>query len=296
MSMMLLTGASGFLGGEIIKTLGAAKIKTLSRHNADYIADLRNEVPILNETFETVIHAAGKAHMIPKTPEEKQDFFNVNLQGTQNLLTALEKSGLPQHFVLISTVAVYGAESGTLINEDSPLRASDPYGQSKIEAENLVTEWVNKHKVTLTILRLPLLAGPNPPGNLKSMINGIKKGYYFNIAGGKAKKSMVLAVDVASIIPITAPIGGTYNLTDGCHPSFHELSALIAQQVGKSIPNNIPAFMARLMALAGDIIGKKSPINSDKLKKIMSDLTFDDAKARKLLGWQPTPVLKGLKL
>ncbi|MBC7915293.1 MAG: hypothetical protein H7Y07_14350 [Pyrinomonadaceae bacterium] len=46
----------------------------------------------------------------------------------------------------------------------------------------------------------------------------------------------------------------------------------------------------------GDILGKRAPINSVKLKKITSDLTFDDSKAREILGWNPTPVLKGFKV
>jgi nucleoside-diphosphate-sugar epimerase len=165
-----------------------------------------------------------------------------------------------------------------------------------VEAEMIIQEWCKKNNVICAILRLPLIAGPNPPGNLKSMINGIKKGYYFNIAGGKAKKSMVLAEDVAKIIPVAARVGGIYNLTDGHHPSFSELSMLIAKQSGKSTPFNIPMWLAKLMAKTGDLIGPKAPVNSDKLIKITSDLTFDDSKARQYLGWKPISVLKGFKI
>ena len=83
------------------------------------------------------------------------------------------------------------------------------------------------------IFRLPLIAGPNPPGNLGVMIDGIKKNRYFNIDEGRAHKSIVMAEDVASWIAAVAPIGGTYNLTDGYHPSFAELAALIANQLDK---------------------------------------------------------------
>jgi nucleoside-diphosphate-sugar epimerase len=295
--MILLTGSSGFLGRQIVESIGAAHIKTLARHNADYLFDLKTTIPVFSNTFETVIHAAAKAHSVPKTDAEKQDFFDVNVKGTQNLLRGLEQSGkLPKHFVFISTIAVYGIDKGELITEDAPLLAVDPYGQSKIQAERIISEWGMKHNVIITLLRLPLLAGANPPGNLAAMINGIKKGYYFNIAGGDAKKSMVLISDVAKIIPVVAPIGGFYNLTDGVHPSFFELSKNIAEQLNKPVPHNIPHAVAKIMALAGDIIGSKSPINSNKLDKITSGLTFDDTKAHDLLGWQPVPVLNGLKL
>jgi nucleoside-diphosphate-sugar epimerase len=294
---ILLTGASGFLGKSIVKELKLFNIKTIGRGETNNIkCNLTEGTPIFKNQFGLVIHAAGKAHSVPKNDIEKQHFFEVNVAGTANLLKGLEQSGLPQSFIFISSVSVYGLETGALIAEDSPLLAKDPYGKSKIEAEQLVQDWCEKNKVICTILRLPLISGPNPPGNLKTMINGIKKGYYFNIAGGKSRKSMVLAEDIAKIISVAANIGGIYNLTDGYHPSFSELSQVIAQQLGKSKPLNIPIWAAKVMAKVGDIIGSKAPITSDKLIKITSDLTFDDSKAQKLLGWKPTPVLNGFRI
>ncbi len=295
MLMVLLTGASGFLGTTIKNVLNNHQLITIGRIGADITADISKEIPVL-PAYNMVIHVAGKAHSVPKTEMERQAFFTVNVNGTANLLKAIEKAGLPKAFVFISSVSVYGLETGKLIMEDSPLLAKDPYGESKIEAEQLVQDWCKKNNVICTILRLPLIAGPNPPGNLKSMINGIRKGYYFNIAGSKAKKSIVLAEDIAKIIPVAANIGGIYNLTDGYHPSFSELSQVIAKQLGKSKPLNIPMWIAKLMATVGDLIGIEASINSDKLMKITSDLTFDDSKARKLLGWKPAPVLSGFRI
>lgn len=295
---ILLTGASGFLGRTITKSLSRdLKIITIGRKNANIAIDLTQNQPLLNQNYDLVIHAAGKAHIVPKTETEKQKFFDVNVVGTQNLLKGLEGAPeLPKYFVFISSVSVYGVETGQLIAEDSLLLTEDPYGKSKIQAEQIVRDWCAKNDVICTILRLPLLAGPNPPGNLGAMIKGIQKGYYFNIAGGKAKKSVVLAEDVAQIIPVVSKIGGIYNLTDRYHPSFHELSEHIAKQLHKSKQLSIPLFPAQLMAMAGDLIGNKAPINSRKLNKIISDLTFDDSKAIKAFGWNPTPVLEGFQI
>jgi nucleoside-diphosphate-sugar epimerase len=224
--------------------------------------------------------------------EDKQVFFNVNLRGTDNLLKGLEKTtNLPKAFVFISSVAVYGISTGTKIPENRPLLANDPYGISKIQAERLVLEWCQKNKVICTILRLPLLVGDNPPGNLGEMINGIIKGYYFNIAGGTARKSMVLAEDVAKILIKASKTGGIYNLTDGINPSFYELSYAIAKTNGKIRIFNMPFFIAKSIAIVGDLVGLKLPLNSSKLKKITTDLTFDDTKARRVLGWNPEKVL-----
>jgi len=295
---LLVTGASGFLGTIISQTLVANDVLTLGRgNNSDYQCDLAKRVPSFNRAFDTVIHAAGKAHSVPGTDEERQDFYQVNVIGTKNLLEGLENGpALPKSFVFISSVAVYGLETGSNVNEETQLLAKDPYGDSKIQAEILIHDWSLRNNVICTILRLLLIAGPNPPRNLGAMIKGIKRGYYFNIAGGKAKKSIVLAEDVAKIIPVACKIGGIYNLTDGYHPSFKELGFTITRQLRKKPPLNLPGFLAKTIALGGDILGSKAPLNSDKLNKMTSDLTFDDSKARDILGWKPTAVLEAFEV
>jgi len=294
----LLTGGNGFLGRIIKDTIKSnCEIFTLGRINSNFCVDLSccNEIKFI-ENFKLVIHLAGKAHEVSKRFSENQEFFDVNVKGTYNLLKGLESTIIPKQFVFVSTVAVYGVDSGILINENSPLLATEPYGQSKIQAEQLIQDWCIKHKVVCTILRLPLIVGPNPPGNLGVMIRGIKKGYYFNIDGGNAQKSMVLAKDVANHILKIAEVGGIYNLTDGYHPNFNELSQLVAKQLGVRKIFNIPYLLAKLVAIIGDLFGASAPLTSIKLKKITSDLTFNDSKARSAFGWNPTLVLKGFKI
>lgn len=293
---LLLTGSTGFLG-KIIKSQVSSnfKISSLSRVNSDYCISLEKNVPSFKQIFEIVIHAAGKAHSVPKTNVENQQFYDINVGGTLNLLKGLEESGLPKEFVFISSVSVYGQEIGNNINEDHPLDAKDPYGLSKIEAEKIILDWCKVNNIICTILRLPLLVGENPPGNLGAMIKAIEKGFYFNIGGGKAKKSMVLAEDVANLIPLVAPIGGVYNLTDGLHPDFKTLSIAISSSIHKKTPTNLSLFIAKAIAYCGDLLGSKAPINSLKLKKITNDLTFDDTKAREALNWKPTSVITYIK-
>ena len=89
-------------------------------------------------------------------------FHKVNVIGTQNLLKGLENSVVPQRFVFISAVAVYSESKGNSIYEYSELKSIDPYGKSKIQAEQFVLEWCTKRNVICTILRLPLIVGVNP--------------------------------------------------------------------------------------------------------------------------------------
>jgi nucleoside-diphosphate-sugar epimerase len=288
---ILLTGSSGFLGQVIGQFLGKENcIETLGRNPTNDIqADLCLGINSL-AGYDCVIHAAGKAHFVPRSEADKQAFWDVNVSGTRNLLMALEEH-LPQRFVFISSVSVYGKSNGVLLNEQTPLLAKDPYGQSKVQAEAEVKEWCQSRGVICTILRLPLVYGKNPPGNLKTMIQGIKKGYYFNVAGGKARKSVVLADDIARFILPASELGGIYHLTDGYHPNFYELSHGISKSVGRNWVPNMPFYLARILAKIGDIVGPAFPLNSDKLQKITSELTFDDSLARAKFGWNPQTVL-----
>ena len=294
--MILLTGSSGFLGSEILKALNKKKITSLSRSNSDYNFDLSISVPIFNNNFDTIIHAAGLAHIENPSILENNLFYQINVAGTNNLLKGLELIKIPKHFIFISSIAVYGLDSGENIKEDFPLLATDPYGQSKIYAEKLITEWCHHNNVLCTILRLPIIIGSNAPGNLRSIINAIKKGYYFNIIGNNAKKSMVLSYDIANFFKIIPNSPGIFNLTDGYNPSIIELTNLISLQLGLSKPSSLPPQLFKILAFIGDNLTYKFPFNSNKFSKLTNTLTFDDSKARNILNWNSNQVLKTFKL
>ena len=292
----LLTGSSGFLGQVILKSMlkNNWDVRTIGRNEySNFRVDLTKLIDVdLGKNYETIIHCAGKAHVIPKNKEEEDDFFNVNVGGTKNLLEAISSSRCyPKLFILISTVAVYGKASGTSITEAEQLCATDPYGRSKIEAEDLVLRWCTENAVSVSILRLPLVVGDMAPGNLGAMIKGIGRGTYFNISGGRARKSMILAEDVADIIASGNLKAGIFNLTDGQHPTFAQLSNQISQYLCRKSPKNIPFWVAKSFALIGDLVGSKFPVNSKLLLKITSDLTFSDYKAVNELNWKPRSVI-----
>ena len=298
MKNLLFTGGTGFLGKNTLSFLAQHyEVTTCGITSEDVIkANLAKEIPAIDKYYDVVLHAAGKAHVVPKTEEEKQLFFDINYQGTVNLCKALERVGVPKALVFISTVAVYGCEYGDMITEEHPLNGDTPYAKSKIMAEEYLTKWCSEHGVTLGILRPSLLAGKNAPGNLGAMVNGVRKGFYMNIAGGKVTKSVLMAEDIARILPLVAVKGGTYNVCDTRQPSFGELSVSVARQLGKSKPISIPYWMAWCMAMVGNLLGSKAPINSYKLEKMTKSLTFSNEKARRELGWEPLDVLENYRI
>ena len=294
-SKALLTGWNGFLGRYIYSSVSTNyELTTIGRNNQSTIkADLAQEVPRVSSFFDLVIHNAGKAHTIPQNKDEARVFFDVNYQGTLNLLKALEDNP-PRQFVFISTVAVYGSETGLKIKESTFLQAQTPYARSKRDAELAIIDWSQRNDVKYLILRLPLVVGANPPGNLGKIISAIERGRYLAIMDNNAFKSVVLAKDVAVLISQVKDKEGTYNLTDGKHPSFSEIEQAIATGLGRQMPIAIPITFLRLGASIGDIIEKcgfSFPLTSNRLRKMTSSLTFDDEKARSELDWNPSSVL-----
>ncbi len=294
---LLLTGANGFLGSHFQKEWkgkGHEVISLGSSKNNDIVCNLAKSLPKLTSGIDYVIHAAGKAHSIPKTEIQRKAFFDVNLKGTENLLQALgELKEKPKGLLFVSTVAVYGRNQGELIDESNELLALDPYGLSKIKAERAVIAWGKSQEVPTTIIRPPLVIGKDAPGNLKRMFEGIKHKKYANIAGGNARRSMVLADDIAVHSEKLIKSPGIYNVTDNYHPSFKELSHIIGKSLSKKVMN-IPYFFAKCMAFTGDIasflLRREMPFSSKKLNKMTATLTFNSSKAS-AVGWQPRSVL-----
>lgn len=290
---ILLTGSNGFLGKIIYNRISYQNlVQTLNRSNSTYNCNLSKDIPSLDNDIEVVIHSAGLAHLQNCKNEE---YVLNNIVATNNLLTSLEKCYTLKQFIFISSVSVYGIESGENITEEHPLLAKDSYGLSKIEAENSVINWCKKNQISYIILRLPLVIGEDPPGNLKNMINGIRLGYYFNIGLGNAKKSMVLGDDIAKIILNFENTSSIYNLTDGEHPSFFQLSEAISKKYNYRKPKSIPYFIARIFSFMGDYLGRNFIFNSKKFTKINSTLTFSNKKAINNFGWSPTKVLDYFK-
>lgn len=298
MEKLLFTGATGFLGHNVMPILEKQyDITTIGITDQDNIkANIAKDIPSLPEKFDVILHAAGKAHIYPKTQEEIKSFYDVNYEGTVNLCKALEKVGLPKSFIFISTLDVYGLAVGEGIDEDYPKNPTTHYAISKLQAEEFLIKWAEEKGVILGILRPSLMTGPNPPGNLKAMINGIQKGYYVNIAGGHTRKSLMMIHDIAHLVPKIENVGGIYNVCDNRHPSYNELGVCISKQLGKSHnPLSIPYWMAWCLAKIGDIVGIL-PIDSHRLEQLTKSNTYSNAKAKMALGWEPLDVIENFKI
>ena len=307
---LLLTGYPGFLASAIkdwfeskgweVDTLGLLPYpQEVSQTGTHYVCNLASEIPELSKnTYDLVIHAAGKAHVVPRNEAERKSFFDVNVTGTQHILEALQ-SNPPKSIVFISSVAVYGKETGDMIREDAPLLADTPYGKSKIQAEELIRTTSFSKEVIRGIVRLPLIAGKNAPGNLGSMIKAIQKGLYFNVSGGKAVRSVVLKEDIAPFLYELAQKGGTYHFTDGRGITYRELDQKVHELIPCPKRPGLPYWLAWMLALGGEILEfvlrRPMPLDFYRLDKLVSNLTFDNAKATEDIPFTPRYVIDHVK-
>ncbi|MGN1246090.1 MAG: NAD-dependent epimerase/dehydratase family protein [Muribaculaceae bacterium] len=284
---MLLTGASGFVGRHIMPLLSHRYAVTSLGRSAvnDIVADLTVCPPQLPQRYDVVLHVCGKAHVVPRTEAERQQFYDVNHTGTVNLCRALEVVGVPEVLVYLSTVAVYGCDAGEEIDETHPLGGTTPYAHSKILAEQYLQQWSKSHGVRLAIVRAPLMLGDGAPGNLGAMELGIARNRFALIGGGKARKSVLRVERLAEIVPRVAAIGGIYNVCEAEHPTFAAIAREVAERQGKHSVPCVPLWAAKALALCGDamqlLAGREMPITSARLAKMTSHLTFSSQKARR---------------
>jgi nucleoside-diphosphate-sugar epimerase len=302
-SVSLVTGAFGFLGRYLVEALvgSGSKIVALDLPGRGFVADiacdLRSSVPdFTNRRVTQVYHLAGLAHLVPRSPAVERRFYQVNLEGTRNLLKGLDElEALPEAVVFISTVAVYGLETGEMVDENASRMAEDPYGKSKRLAEDLVIQWCEANRVRCGIVRLPLVAGRGAPGNLGAMIRAVRGGWYLAIGNGEARRSMVLADDVAKGLMLVASRGGVFHLTDGEHPRMRDLEDGLCKALGRPWLPRIPLSAARAVSRVGDfagiVSGLQMPFDTRRYSRLTTALTYSDDKARRQLGWSPRGVL-----
>lgn len=221
-----MTGASGMLGQYMMKIFEDEKVTTLQRLGADIECDISMNIPCLgNERFDLVVHAAGSC--------DEKDAIAVNLDGTRNLLSALETNP-PKEFVYVSSWEVYSPDAGENVTEDHRVWAATKVGQSKALAENLVKEWCAERGVLLTIVRPARMFGKGIKGEMSGLFNDVVNARYIHVRGNDAVLSLVCAFDVATAVEKLHSIGGIFNVSDGVGAKWIELADAMSANGGQS--------------------------------------------------------------
>lgn len=245
---VLVTGASGFIGREIVSELSDLNFEVIkaagkkSKAKDFYKLNIaeREDLRILEEVgaVDAIIHSAGLAHQFGKT--SKEDFFAVNARGTEHVCETAVKLRA-KHFILISSVSVYGHTHKKKygIGENAECRPSGFYAESKLESERVARKVCGENEIPLTILRPSTVIGEGDCGNVARLIRLIDKKRFIWIGKGENSKSLVYKKDVARACAavMSKKTQETEIFNVSAEPiRMKEIVSLIAENLGRKVP------------------------------------------------------------
>lgn len=306
----LVTGGSGFLGRALIERLvqlpDCSVVAPVRATSAVLPAGVR-QLPLtsLNGTndwsealtdVDVVVHAAARVHVMKEVASDPLGAFReVNTEATLNLARQAAASGT-KRFIFISSIKVNGegAEPGTVYSADDVPAPIDPYGISKLEAEQGLKELAADTGMEVVIIRPVLVYGPGVKANFLSMMRWLYRGVPLPFGAVHNQRSLVAIDNLVDFIVTCsdhpAAANQVFLVSDGEDVSTTQLLRKLAGALGRpAILLPIPAW---LMSGAAALLGQRAL--SDR---ILGSLQVDISKNRQLLGWTPPVTLdKALSL
>lgn len=291
--MILLTGASGFIGQALVSALGNSEFRCLVRtkprqqrmayvhgcidHTSDYSAALQG--------VETVIHVAAVAH---RTKQKRSisyaDFREVNVEGTLNLASQAARFGV-KRFIFVSSIGVNGGVSqGKPFQYDDAPSPWDDYTRSKYEAEQGLWNIQAKTGLEIVIIRPPLVYGPSAPGNFGKLVAAIEREQWLPLGMIYNQRSFVALDNLVDLIItcVSHPnaVNQTFLVSDDQDVSTTEFLKKIALAFGKK-SRLIPVPMGWIQLIAG-LLGKRLVA-----QRLCGSLLVDISHTKKTLSWKP---------
>ena len=294
MNNILLIGASGFVGTRLTDLIkDEFNLKIFDKRQSPFFPELTTIGDVRNQTE---LNKALKNHeaIVLLAAEHRDDvspvslYYDVNVQGTRNVLEAMDKNGV-KNIIFTSSVAVYGLNKINP-NEEHPADPFNHYGKSKWLAEELLREWYNKdiHNRSLTIIRPTVIFGERNRGNVYNLLKQIASGKFLMVGKGNNYKSMAYVGNVAAFIKymleFIKPGYHVFNYIDKPDFNMNELVLQVEKSLDKKIcATHFPFWLGMLGAYGFDILNKvtkqKFTISSIRLKKFCATTQFDAIKA-----------------
>lgn len=287
-------GSSGFIGKNLVKSL---KLKTDVQEVSLRNTSWRNNINIDTGVF---INLVGKAHDHKGTATEK-DYYFANVELVQNIFEVFNKSTADLFIHISSLAALEEFESTKPLVESDECNPFSVYGQSKREAEQwLIKQSLSENK-KLIIIRPPMVHGSGDKGNLGLLYQLISKGIPYPLASFNNERSFI-SIDnfifyIEKIIERYDSLeSGIYHISDNETVSTSKIIEIINAALKKRVSSiSVPKLLIKNLARIGDFI--PFPLNSNRLRKMTSDLVVSNKKINSLLQiiQLPESAIDGLK-
>jgi nucleoside-diphosphate-sugar epimerase len=272
---ILVTGASGFLGKGLVHVLRERGETVIARSSQD--GDIAREELKANGVRH-VFHLAAETY-VPDSWREPRRFYEVNVLGTVNVLEFCRKNNTS--LTLLSSY-VYGKPERLPISEDHPLRAFNPYGHSKLLAEEAARFYETAYGISLSIVRPFNFYGPSQSGSflIPTVIRQALSSdtAAISVADLRPRRDYIYVEDVVDLLICLLEHPekhGVYNAGSGVSTGVREVCELIARLTGTR-----KALVSR---------GEERP---DEVLETVADI----GRARSELNWSPKISLEeGLK-
>lgn len=297
--MILITGSTGFLGRSVENALkGSRKLRLAVRNplvinqpcNSEIVScDLKYTKDWSNAlaSVEVVIHCAARVHVMNEDViDPLAEFRSVNVEGTLRLARQAAVAGV-RRFIFISSIKVNGESTQlgspfTPADEPKPL---DPYGISKMEAEQGLRELSLSTGMEVVIIRPPLVYGRGVKANFATMMQWLKRGYPLPLGSITSnRRSLVYLENLVDLICLCVSHPKAANQTFLVSDNEDVSTTALLRKMAKSLgcPARLVNISPTLIKLSTRLIGK--PGISDRL---CGSLQVDITKTQELLGWTP---------
>ena len=294
---ILITGATGFIGRELLQQLIAKKDVDLTALVRSQSQDIPSEVAqvIVNsnatwadlpfpEGVTTLIHLAGRAHVLKEISSSPLDLYREdNVEFTLNLARKALASGV-KRFIFISSIGVNGSSTtSTPFDESSIPAPKADYAISKWEAEQALRDLLNGSDMELVIVRPPLVYAGHAPGNFRRLLKLVTTGLPLPLGSVDNCRSMVSLQNLVDFISLCiehpAAANETFLISDGADLSTTRIVERLAEGMGKRIllvpvPLGFMRWGARVAGMGG------------AFEQLCGSLVVDSSKAFNLLGWR----------
>ncbi|WP_122314571.1 SDR family oxidoreductase [Pseudomonas cichorii] len=298
-SSVLLTGATGFVGKALLTSLikrgdhVTAAVRSASAQ-VDPQATISTVTSLDGQTdwqdslagVQVVIHSAARVHVMNDTEADPLAAFRkVNVEGTLNLARQAAAAGA-RRFIFISSIKVNGegTQPGQPYRADDTPAPMDPYGVSKMEAEQGLRALAEQTGLEVVIIRPVLVYGPGVKANFLSMMRWLDKGVPLPFGAIDNRRSLVALDNLVDLIVtcMTHPAAAnqTFLVSDGEDLSTTQLLKRMASALGKSA--RLLPIPSALLELGAKMLGKRS-----LSQRLCGSLQVDIDKNRSLLGWTP---------